>query len=112
MKQMLITLIAGTAFLGCERPTEPAEVRPPSQVVQVVLVDGLGDYTGILTSVSHVRVGKYYDLRPYDSLHITLPPSGWRRKLRLTRFSSGSARRIACAIPSERRRRTSPSVSR
>ena len=71
MKQLLITLIAGGAIVGCQRPTEPSEVRAPSQVVQVVLVDGFGDYAGILTSVSLVRVGTYYDFRPYDSLHIT-----------------------------------------
>jgi hypothetical protein len=71
MKRTLVTILAGVAFFGCERPTEPAEVRAPSKIVQVVLVDGLGDHAGILTSVSHVRVGTYYDFRPYDSLQIT-----------------------------------------
>jgi hypothetical protein len=71
MKRMLVTLLAGATFFGCDRPTEPAEVRPPLTAVQVVLVDGLGDHAGILTSASHVRVGTYYDLRPYDSLHIS-----------------------------------------
>jgi hypothetical protein len=72
MKTTLLISLAALLLSGCERPgiTGPDEVRAATRVVQVMVIDGFGDVSGLLTSSSLVRVGTYFDFRPYDSLAI------------------------------------------
>jgi hypothetical protein len=73
MKKILSFGLAALLLSACERPglTGPDEVRAATQVVQVVLIDGFGDISVMLTNSAHVRVGSYFDFRPYDSLRIS-----------------------------------------
>jgi hypothetical protein len=73
MEKALFYGLAALFCCGCERPglTDPNEVRASTKVVQVVVIDGFGDISRMLSSTSLVRVGTYFDFSPYDSLRIS-----------------------------------------
>jgi hypothetical protein len=73
MQKALVMVIVAILFCGCEREnvSGPEEIRSSTQVVQVVVVDGFGDIASMLTDSLSIRVGRYFDLSPYDSLLIT-----------------------------------------
>jgi len=73
MEKALVMCIASLLCCGCDRPTVsgPDEIRSSGQVVQVVVIEGLGDDPGTLTSSTYIRIGTYFDFRPYDSLQIS-----------------------------------------
>jgi hypothetical protein len=73
MEKTLVMCLATLLCIGCGRPTVtgPDEVRASGQVVQVVLIDGFGEDPRTLTSTRYIRIGTYFDFRPYDSLQIS-----------------------------------------
>jgi hypothetical protein len=73
MEKKAVLIISALLCSGCVRQdvSGPDEVRSRTEVVQVVLIDGFGDNSSMLTSSTYVRVGTYYDFRPYDSLRIS-----------------------------------------
>ena len=72
MKKTFVVCVAALLYYGCERSivSGPEEVRSAT-LIQVVVIDGFGDDTCMLTSSVMVRVGSYYNFRPFDSLRIS-----------------------------------------
>jgi len=72
MDKIIVTCITALLCYGCERSivSGPDELRSATQV-EVVVINGFGEDTCMLTSSVLIRVGSYYNFRPFDSLRVS-----------------------------------------
>jgi hypothetical protein len=73
MKTSVVVSLTILFLLGCDRSISPESesLTAHQEAVPVVILEEFEKETGVVSNTEGLRVGPYFDLRAYDSLHIT-----------------------------------------